>query len=143
MADKNDALAPLLALAEAASKAKEIAAEAAAKMNAAKMAQIRANDDLAAAAKMREECNALADKLEKRERDVNARQELIAATEESQRQTAAFLAKRGAEVSANEVRAAKALENAQELEAHAKSYEGQAYQKLQAVRAKLGEAEAI
>ena len=143
MADKNDALAPLLALAEAASKAKEIAAEAAAKMNAAKMAQIRANDDLAAAEKMRTEVNTLASKLDKRVLEVAAREAAAADVEAAQRQTAAFLAKRTAEVSANEVRAAKALETAQELEAHAKSYEGQAYQKLQAVRAKLGEAEAI
>ena len=143
MADKNDALAPLLALAEAASKAKEIAAEATAKMNAAKMAQIRANDDLAAAEKMRTEVNALASKLDKRVLEVAAREAAAADVEAAQRQTAAFLAKRTAEVSANEVRAAKALETAQELEAHAKSYEGQAYQKLQAVRAKLGEAEAI
>ena len=88
MADKNDALAPLLALAEAASKAKEIAAEATAKMNAAKMAQIRANDDLAAAEKMRTEVNALASKLDKRVLDVAAREAAAADVEAAQRSTA-------------------------------------------------------
>ena len=143
MADKNDALAPLLALAEAAKKAKEIDAEATAKMNAAKMAQIKANDDLAAARAMREEANTLADKLEQRSVSLNAREAATAAVEAAQRETAAFLAKRGAELSANEVRVAKALESAQTLEAQAKSYEGAAYAKLEAVRAKLTAAEAV
>ena len=114
-----------------------------AKMNAAKMAQVRANDDLSAA-------RARAEALDKAEAALRARE---SALQESKGQhednvrlhnaAARELLQRQKELAANEARVADALTQAKELNDQAKSYEGHAYTRLEAVRKKLAEAEAL
>lgn len=143
MTDKNDPLAPLLALAESASKAKQLVADATAKFNAAKMEHVRAvqankdADDRAAA------LNQLADGLASRSAKIAAAEADLSARIAKVRDDEAKLAARAKELADNEARVATALETARASEAQAKTYEGESYEKLQAVRAKLGEIGAL
>ena len=139
----NDPTAPLVELAEAVKAAQQIVADAKAKMDAAKMAQIKANDDLSAA-------KARAEALDKAEAALRARE---LALQESQGQhqdnvaqhnlAARELLQRQRELAANEARVADALEAARKSEAQAKTYEGHAYEILEAKRKALAQAESI
>ncbi len=138
-----DPLAALLDLAESVKVAKRVAADATNAVNAAKMAQIKANQD-AAELKTRHDTldaveKALVEKTKAHEAAVTLHNDHAAKL----RAEADVIAARAKELAANEARVSEALKSAREWEEKAKSYEGQAYSKLEIVRKKLSEAEAL
>ncbi len=138
-----DTLAPLLKLAESAAKAKEITADAETRLNAAKMAQIHANETQKAA----DERAVALDKAETehtgRVKELEAAQTRLADAQAKLYAANLALDAREKEVAANETRIAGALERAAKAEAQAKSYEGAAYAKLENTRKALATAEAL
>ncbi len=138
-----DPLAALLDLAESVKVAKQITADATSAVNSAKMAQIKANQD-AADLKARHDTldaaeKALAEKTKAHEATMAEHHANVAKHNED----AKALAARTKELVANEARVSQSLTSAREWEEKAKSYEGQAYAKLESVRKKLGEVEAL
>ncbi len=138
-----DPLAALLDLAESVKVAKQVAADAANSVNAAKMAQIKANQD---AAELKERAaaldaaeKALAVKTKAHDAAVADHNEKLAKHNEE----AKVLAAKSKELTAHEARVNQSLTSAREWEEKAKSYEGQAYAKLEAVRKKLADAETV
>ncbi len=139
----SDPLAALLELAEAVKVATQVKAESTSAVNAAKMAQIKANQD-AADLKARHDTldaaeKALAEKTKAHEAATAELHEKLAKHNED----AKALAARIREVDAHEARVNQSLTSAREWEEKAKSYEGMAYAKLESVRKKLGEVEAL
>jgi hypothetical protein len=142
MADK-DALAAFLDLAEAAKGAKQVVADAKAKMDTAKMANIQAEEKLKAADALKADLDKRAVTLDAREAKLNERAGNVASAEAANLAASKALSAREAEITKNEKRVSDALEAAEKAKALAQSYEGQAYQKLEAVKAKLAEAHAV
>ena len=136
MADK-DALASLLALAESVKSAQTIVADAKAKADSAKMANIHAEEKLKAAEALKADLDKRDASLKDKEAKLNDRASALASAEAANQAASKALAAREGEIVKNEQRVTMALDAAEKAKKNAENYEGQAYAKLESVKATL------